>query len=71
MAQPWRMAALGDRIMTTIAFQSGAVVRLKSGGPKMTVVDVQTQEVTCTWFTKQDLKEQGTFPPYALEDAND
>jgi uncharacterized protein YodC (DUF2158 family) len=60
----------------TQGFKVGDIVQLKSGGPKMTVVDVERAprgqlQVRCTWFTKQDLMEQGTFPADALEDAND
>lgn len=35
------------------AFKKGDVVRLKSGGPRMTVSDVDSYgqgEVLCTWF---------------------
>ena len=50
----------------------GDVVRLKSGGPKMTVTQVGTDSITelltvwCAWFvlTKQ---ETGTFPADAVE----
>ncbi len=32
-------------------FQKGDVVQLKSGGPEMTVVEVDEKgRVTCTWF---------------------
>jgi len=54
-------------------FQTGEVVQLKSGGPKMTVTYVGADAVgqpsaDCTWFdgTKQ---MQGTFPQDALEIA--
>ena len=52
------------------------VVRLKSGGPRMTVVfpgDVST-EVRCAWFVGNvngDFTEHGGhFPAEALEDAS-
>ena len=54
-----------------ISSQVGDVVRLKSGGPKMTVTEVgetMTGEMTvwCAWFvsTKQ---ERGSFPLGAVE----
>jgi len=49
--------------------EAGSVVKLKSGGPAMTVTRVGNEQgrifVYCAWFvgTKQ---EQGHFPPEAL-----
>ena len=48
-------------------FVIGDIVELKSGGPKMTVVDPEYgDEIQCTWF---DGKKQGfgNFPPEALK----
>lgn len=53
-------------------FEIGDVVRLKSGGPTMTVTQVGQKAMTgqqavwCVWF---DVKGQqsGDFPPGALE----
>jgi len=56
----------------TDTFQVGDVVRLKSGGPKMTVTVIGdiygTPTIWCVWFvsTKQ---ETGSFPPNAIEPA--
>ena len=57
-------------------FQPGDTVRLKSGGPVMTVEQVGTlamiggDAVWCTWFerigNKQNVKRD-TFPPLTLE----
>ena len=38
----------------THEFELGDVVRLKSGGPKMTVGYIHEIEVVCTWFDTQD-----------------
>lgn len=50
-------------------FSIGDVVRLKSGGPSMTVAEIGDIEgqptVSCTWF-ENDKKEQGTFHPDTL-----
>lgn len=36
--------------MIPVVFDIGDVVTLKSGGPKMTVSEINGNEVTCTWF---------------------
>ena len=50
-------------------FNIGDLVKLKSGGPKMTVTRVDNLGirtiVRCTWFAGSK-KEQGEFPPEAL-----
>ena len=45
-------------------FQPGDVVLLKSGGPKMTVVEV-SEGIVCKWFMKDVLKSE-TFEDVAL-----
>lgn len=48
----------------------GDVVRLKSGGPRMTVIDARKDcEVTCKWFC-HEATCISSFPPQALEDAS-
>jgi uncharacterized protein YodC (DUF2158 family) len=50
-------------------FSVGDIVRLKSGGPDMTVRAVpnaHTQAYTCQWFAGKKL-EQGNFPGESLE----
>lgn len=49
-------------------FNGGDVVRLKSGGPKMTVehVDEELDLVTCVWFENKDLKRD-SFSATALQ----
>jgi uncharacterized protein YodC (DUF2158 family) len=57
-------------------FEVGDVVVLKSGGPKMTVVDFaksfagEYPVVGCRWFDKNE-KKIGSFPPDTLEKAKD
>jgi uncharacterized protein YodC (DUF2158 family) len=54
-------------------FQIGDVVKLKSGGPKMTVTGTGKDmsgkpTVGCTWFVQHDTKkETGAFPVEAVE----
>ena len=54
-------------------FDVGDVVRLKSGGPKMTIVreiaaDRHRPEpnYTCEWFAKNETAKSGIFPGSAL-----
>lgn len=53
--------------------QRGAVVRLKSGGPAMTVTKVgqvymsNDMSVWCTWFDAKGEPKEGTFPVEAVE----
>lgn len=49
-------------------FKAGDVVVLKSGGPKMTVDDIDDIDgtVCCIWFEKNDQKS-GKFKPVVLE----
>ena len=54
-------------------FQIGDVVKLKSGGPKMTVTGTGKDmygkpTVVCTWFAQHDTKrETGVFPVETVE----
>jgi len=59
-------------------FQPGDLVRLKSGGPTMTVEQVgalamtDQEAVWCTWFEKvgnRQVVQRDTFPPITLEKA--
>ena len=48
-------------------FSVGDVVRLKSGGPVMTVVYRDGDgDIDCVWFDGKE-KKIGTFPPAAVE----
>ena len=51
------------------AFKPGDVVRLKSGGPTMTVEWIDTEygvRVSCSWFVKETVQNR-SFAPEALE----
>lgn len=50
------------------AFPPGTVVRLKSGGPKMTVQQENDMDSTllCTWFNSTEVKRY-SFAPESLE----
>lgn len=58
--------------MTQYVYEIGALVRLNSGGPWMTVVDIDLDEeddisqadITCTWFEQIGIYEDGK-PSYA------
>lgn len=40
-------------------FSKGDLVQLKSGGPRMTVIDINDDKVICQWFDdKQNLKKE-------------
>jgi uncharacterized protein YodC (DUF2158 family) len=50
-------------------FAVGDIVKLKSGGPEMTVRAIPTEhtkQYICQWFAGKKL-EQGTFPADSLE----
>lgn len=56
--------------MSTQEFDVGNIVKLKSGGPDMTV-QLKEREPTyyrCQWFAGKKL-ESGRFPPESLERA--
>lgn len=49
-------------------FKIGDVVVLKSGGPEMTVENIDEQgNVTCTWFDKDNNRKTETFKEEMLE----
>ena len=55
----------------------GDIVRLKSGGPKMTVIGITPQSagwgaeaINCKWFPTNEKPETDSFPRSALELAN-
>jgi uncharacterized protein YodC (DUF2158 family) len=48
-----------------IAFAVGDVVRLKSGSPRMVVVDIASDYVTCNWIAYSTNTPQGY--PYPIK----
>jgi uncharacterized protein YodC (DUF2158 family) len=58
--------------MDITKFEAGVIVKLKSGGPKMTcsgregILTQEKEEVHCQWFAGSKM-EDGWFPPDSLE----
>ena len=48
-------------------FTPGDIVRLKSGGPKMTVLDAKGEAVTCKWFDRNGKLHSDGFPALLIE----
>jgi uncharacterized protein YodC (DUF2158 family) len=61
--------SLGYTGSLQMQFKVGEVVQLKSGGPKMTVQNIQGNEVWCTWFDEQKKPQRHWFAPEMLEKA--
>lgn len=57
------MDAVAARRLSTL--EPGDIVALRSGGPRMTVVTVEDDEVECAWFVGGDLVTK-TIPIGAL-----
>lgn len=59
----------------SIEFEKGATVRVRSGGPKMTVENVGQTAMTgellvwCVWFDEKRQRQRATFAPESLERA--
>lgn len=51
-------------------FKGGNIVRLKSGGPKMTVDKVNNSKISCVWFKDEHLKT-AIFRKDTLESVDD
>jgi len=50
-----------------MSIKPGNVVLLKSGGPSMTVVSVDEDEIGCVWIGDDGELFRETFPPIALD----
>jgi uncharacterized protein YodC (DUF2158 family) len=57
-----------------VTLQIGEVVRLKSGGPAMTVIAIGARAelgmVECAWFNRDHAYARANFPPRALESVS-
>jgi uncharacterized protein YodC (DUF2158 family) len=51
-------------------FKAGDIVRLKSGGPKMTIDTIDNSFATCVWFEGTERK-QDVFSLASIEIARD
>jgi len=51
------------------AFKAGETVKLNSGGPLMTILSIDGNDVKCAWSVKSDIKEK-RFPAIALTKAD-
>jgi uncharacterized protein YodC (DUF2158 family) len=45
----------------------GDLVRLRSGGPLMTINDIQGDRADCFWTDENSLPQEATFPIYVLQ----
>jgi len=53
-----------------IKFDDGKIVKLKSGGPKMTIVESWNDEYPlykCRWFDKEGLLQDEVFEEHTLK----
>jgi uncharacterized protein YodC (DUF2158 family) len=69
-----KLLRLGKVLFMTEAIKAGDLVRLKSGGPKMTVNLVSNAKlgmalVWCEWFNSENESKRGTFALDAVEAA--
>lgn len=47
--------------------EKGSIVRLKSGGPKMTVTNIDKEDIHTAWFNSIDSLQSSFFPNYVLK----
>jgi uncharacterized protein YodC (DUF2158 family) len=52
-------------------FKPGDVVKLKSGGPLMTVVTADSKEAECEWFDEKKVPQRHTFFVTSLKPSNE
>lgn len=61
-----RTKMVSGKVQQVRRFQQGELVRLRSGGPLMTVRGAQGDGVICTWTTEYGQLSTETFPIAAL-----
>ena len=44
--------------MATEEIKVGDIVKVKSGGPKMTVESITNDTIFCKWFVKKEVREE-------------
>lgn len=54
-----------------MAFKPGDNVRLKSGGPLMTIQKMGPEFANCTWFDEDNEVKTESFRPEALESGKE
>jgi uncharacterized protein YodC (DUF2158 family) len=47
----------------------GMVVKLKSGGPEMTIVELSNLGIICEWFLVEGKVQRHSFKPEVLEEV--
>jgi uncharacterized protein YodC (DUF2158 family) len=52
-------------------WKTGEKVRLKSGGPRMTIDWVDVERVHCQWFDSSHKLQAASFPADSLEPADE
>ncbi len=69
LGTPWAVPAVAGSVQSNAAMQtaapvlqSGDLVRLRSGGPLMTVTSVQGDQVICFWSNGDGEVRSGAFP---------
>ncbi|EID0030069.1 DUF2158 domain-containing protein [Vibrio alginolyticus] len=50
-----------------MSFNEGDVVKLKSGGPDMTIVEIDSEGCFCQWFDDKGQMMSNVFKPVILE----
>lgn len=56
--------------MNEVNIKLGDVVRLKSGGPMMTIYEMTDNRISCKWFDEKHNLRYGTFQNEELRNIN-